>query len=239
MPFLRLSLSLSRFRCRLFLAMFNQYLSTVLVTVVSLSYTVASAPSVYSASPSPEPVLYSWSKDPSCRSTATKSGCQTAAAQVCAADLRTSTSASVRGCTAWYWYDVNNTVPIGDQCMKAFSSILASGIGGAVGYDALERRTKDPIYAIFPANGNGNCFKKLEDNSPPLPTNEFPDGKTLSTCPTSSSKRQDTQLLEDRQSSSANGSVEEAQSDCRIEKRIWGYSCSAICLTSVVTTSWV
>ena len=216
-----------------------QYFLIVLVAMVFVSNTVASAPSTHSTTPSPDSVLYTWSNDPSCQSTATAFDCHTAAAQVCVKNLRTSTSASVRGCTAWYWYDVNNTVPIRDQCTKAFSSILASGIGGALGYDALERRTKDPIYAVFPANGNGNCFKKPEDTSPPLPINEFPNGKILSTCPTSSSKRQDTQLLEDRQSSSANGSVKEAQSDCRIEKRIWGYSCSAICLTSVVTTSWV
>ena len=184
--------------------------------------------------------LFTWSDDPVCSSNITKSDCERAAVQVCgSANLALSLNVTVRGCTAWYWYDTNNTVPTLNQCNQAYDQILASSIGGAMGYRTDGRRTNHPLYVIFPENGNGNCFKASGDMSPPLATNEFANGQTLSTCQQSTARRRTISEAQDFPSSDAKITFEDSQKECRIEKRIWGYSCSAVCLTSVATSSWM
>lgn len=108
-----------------------------------------------------------------------------------------------------------------------------------MGYDRRERRTRDPLYVIYPENGNGNCFKAPWYTSPPLAIDEFANGKTLSTSPTSSSRRRAEKIVEGRQSSQENGSYEDGEKACKLEKTVWGYSCSAVCLATVASSSWM
>lgn len=146
--------------------------------------------------------------------------------------MTTPSNATVRGCTAWYWRDANDTIPTENQCNSAYSHILANGIGGALGYDRRERRTRDPLYVIYPKNGKGNCFKAPQDSSPPLAMNQHANGKSLSTCPTSSSRRRATKITKSRQSSQENDTFEKT---CKLEKTVWRYSCSAVCLATVAS----
>ena len=178
--------------------------------------------------PYQDSLLYTWSSNPVCSSVTLKSDCQRAAVQICGVvRLDSSANVTIGGCTAFYWYDEANTVPTVRQCNDSYNHILANSTGGALGYGTKGRRTNHPIYAIFPEKGNGNCFKAPGDTSPPLATNKFANGQTLSTCPASTSRRR------------AKPTTEESQTECTLEKRVWGYSCSAICLSSVVSTSWM
>lgn len=216
--------------------MFNPCRAVLLAitTIISVSLAAPSS-STYTGS-----ILYEWSKHPACASTTTVPDCKEAAALVCASEnLTVSSTATVGGCTAWYWYDVRNTVPTRKSCNGAYAHILASGIGGALGYSANGSRTNEPLYAIFPSSGNGNCFKAPGDRSAPLAAGTFANGHTLSTCPSSTSRRRAAQVFDSQEHTSGHDASKDSQRHCIIEETIWGYSCSATCLATVATTSWM
>lgn len=45
--------------------------------------------------------------------------------------------------------------------------------------------------------------------------------------------------LEGRQCADCCETWEEVDGDCKIEKTVWGFGCSAVCLTGVVSSSWM
>lgn len=106
-----------------------------------------------------------------------------------------------------------------------------------MGYNAAKVRTDDPLYAIFPKDGNANCFKAMGDTSPVLEVDALPNGGTLATCPVSTSRRRRTlDVLEgrDRAENDDDGATE-----CIIEDWVWGFTCTGVCLAVVTTTSWM
>ena len=139
-------------------------------------------------------------------------------------------------CTAFYWYDAGNTIPKAAECSAAYIKILATSIGGALGYDAAGNRTNDPLYAIYPKDGNANCFKATGDTSPVLAPDAFPGGGTLPTCPVGTSRRRRAlAVLEGRDQGGANDGLVE----CAIEDGVFGSACTVICLATVTTASWL
>lgn len=211
---------------------FSAHLIKAIPTASPLSLYLAS-----SLSPHPNPVQYSWSTEPICKTTARKSDCATAYQALCARpDLGVSDNTTVGDCTAFYWYDTGNTIPQAAECRAAYTKILATSIGGALGYDAAGNRTNEPLYAIYPKDGNANCFKATGDTSPVLAPDALPGGGTLPTCPVGTSRRRRAlALLEGRGQDGANdGSVE-----CVVEDAVWGSACNLVCLATVATTSWL
>lgn len=189
--------------------------------------------------PSPvDSVLYSWSTEPECTTTATQNDCTAAYAALCArTNLDVSDNTTVGDCTAFYWYDTRNTIPTAAECTAAYTQILAISIGGALGYNSTKDRTNDPLYAIFPKDGNANCFKATGDTSPVLAVDALPNGGTLATCPVSTSRRRRAlDVLEgrDRAENEDDGALE-----CVFEDWAWGFTCTGVCLAVVATTSWI
>lgn len=194
---------------------------------------------------SPNPtVFHSWSGDPACNSKACVTDCASAAAAVCDSPLTSSLNVTVNDCTAFYWYNIGNTVPTKESCYAAYTYINDAGakgagpggcggtVGGALGYDASKKRTKDPLFALYPKDGNGNCFKAPGDTSPPTPKDEFTTGAKLSmdSCPDATARRRRSALqrLEGR----------ETEGECIIEIAAWNAGCTAVCLEWVTATAW-
>lgn len=163
------------------------YLTVAAITTFSIRLINAIPAAPASLSP---PVLYTWSTDPVCKTTGKQSDCETAYQTLCARpDLTTSDNTTVGDCTAFYQYDAGNLVPTAATCTAAYEKILDASIGGgAWGYNADETRTDFPLYAVYPKDGNGNCFKAAGDTSPVLAMDALPGGGTLPTCPVSSSR---------------------------------------------------
>ena len=194
--------------------------------------------STASVSPYPDSVLYSWSTDPLCTSAVKKFDCQAASTALCArSNLAVSGNATVGDCTAFYLYDTGNSVPTTLECEAAYTWILAKSIGGALGYDTAHNRTHDPLYAVYPADGNANCFKAPGDTSPVLAPNQMPDGSTLPTCPVGTSRRRRAlEVLEGRDQAETE---DDGVVKCIIEDGIWGLSCNAVCLATVTASTWM
>lgn len=125
------------------------------------------------------PVLYRWSNDPNCDSATTKANCTAAYASIChSGQLTESMKHTVEGCTAWYWVDPGNQIPTAAQCSTSYLEILGTDNGfGSLGYNEEETRTDAPLYAVYPADGNGKCFKAPGDTSPVQAMNAQLNGK--------------------------------------------------------------
>ena len=208
------------------------------VSIICFTHLIKAIPTANLPSPYPESILYSWSTESVCTTTARKSDCTTAFASLCAReDLGVSGNTTVGDCTALYWYDTANTKPTAAECTAAYTQILTASIGGALGYNASQVRTNDPLYAIYPKDGNANCLKAAGDTSPVLAMNALPGGGTLPTCPVSTSRRRRAlELLEGR--GQTNGE-DDGVFGCAIEDGVWQLGCTAVCLATVTTASWM
>ena len=207
------------------------------VSIICFTRLIKAIPTSSLPSPYPDSVLYSWSSEPGCATTAKQSDCTTAFTSLCAReDLGVSGNTTVGDCTALYWYDTGNTKPTAAECTSAYTQILTASIGGALGYNASKLRTNDPLYAIYPKDGNANCLKAAGDTSPVLAMNALPGGGTLPTCPVSTSRRRRALEFVERQEQT-NG--EEDGFGCMIEDGAWTLGCTAVCLATVTTTAWM
>ena len=218
--------------------MLTQSRLTVVAAAIFFAHLINAIPTAPSLSLVSSPVLYSWSTDPICKTTATKPDCLTAYAALCAGpNLGVSNNKTVGDCTAFYWFDPGNTIPTATECTAAYEKILAASIGGAWGYDAAKNRTNDPLYAVYPKDGNANCFKAAGDTSPVLAPNALPGGVTVPTCPASTSRRRRALVaLEGRDEA---GTEDDGVVRCAIEDGVWGVSCTLICLATVTAASWL
>ncbi|KAI9718525.1 MAG: hypothetical protein M1812_003976 [Candelaria pacifica] len=106
---------------------------------------------------------------------------------------------------------------------------------GAMGYDEDGARTATPLYALMPANGNPNCFKRIGDTSPITPANQLADGSTLKTCPRSTSKRTDVAIRDAAADDVSGWNIVK----CGTEDILTLTACTATCITSVLATSWI
>ncbi|KAI4129205.1 MAG: hypothetical protein LQ338_002364 [Usnochroma carphineum] len=195
---------------------------------------------------SPNPtVFHKWSSDPACVSNACVADCRAAATTVCSSpSLSTTLNATVGDCTAFYWYDTGNTIPTKESCISAYNYIndaaktapngCGGTIGGALGYDKNGNRTMDPLFAVYPRDGNANCFKAPDDNTPPKAMDELPNGDKLplNSCPDATSRRRRSAL----QSLEKKGNA--APPPCFIEDLVWGFGCTAVCMTWVTALEW-
>lgn len=213
-------------------------LTVVAVTMFSIRLINAiPTTSSLSSSLSP-PVLYSWSTDPVCKTTTKQSDCEAAYKALCArTDLTISDNTTVGDCTAFYQYDAGNLVPTAATCTAAYTKILAASIGGAWGYNANQTRTDFPLYAVYPKDGNGNCFKAAGDTSPVLAVDALPGGGTLPTCPVSTSRRR--RALEALKGRDQAENGDDGLVECVIEDGVWGISCTAVCLATVTAATWM
>lgn len=215
--------------------MLTQYRLIAMAATILFAHLTTAVPSAPSLSLFPSPVLHSWSADPACKTTATKADCTTAYEALCARpNLSISDNTTVGDCTAFYWYDEGNTLSTAAECTTAFSQILTTSIGGVSGYNAAKNRTNDPLYAIYPKDGNANCFKAPGDTSPVLALDALPGGGMLPTCPISSSRRRRALATLEGRDGDDDGTVK-----CMVEDGVWTVSCTAVCLATVVTTSWL
>ena len=195
-------------------------------------------PTASPLSPYTDSVLYSWSTQSICTTTAIEADCTTAYAALCArANLGVSDNTTVGDCTAFYWYDAGNTIPTPAECTAAYTQILATSIGGALGYNAAKHRTNDPLYAIFPKDGNANCFKAVGDTSPVLAPNALPNGGMLATCPSSTSRRRRALAVLEGRDQAADEDYDVIE--CGIEEGVGGVGCTAVCLATVTAASWM
>ncbi|KAL8831992.1 MAG: hypothetical protein Q9170_005054 [Blastenia crenularia] len=221
--------------------MLSQSYITVLAILLSPLLTNASPQLTDATSPNPT-VFYAWSDDPTCTSKACISDCKAAVTEICnTADFGTMQNATVGDCTAFYWYDIGNNVPTKDSCLSAYNYIINAAkpgpgacggtIGGALGYDKLGNRTHDPLFAVYPRDGNANCFKAPGDTSPVKGKNELPNGGTLDldSCPDATSRRRRSvvQSLEKR-----------SLPPCLIENLEWQLGCNVVCLSWVGGSLW-
>ncbi len=208
---------------------------TVAAAAVFCARLIDAIPTTALLSPYPDSVLYSWSTEPVCTTTAKKTDCKLASASLCArTDLTLTANTTVGDCTAFYWYDTGNTIPTAAECTAAYQQVLATSIGGALGYNAAKNRTNDPLYAVYPKDGNANCFKAAGDMSPVLGMDALPGGGTLPTCPASTSRRR--RALESRDQA---GTEDDGVIRCSIEDGLWTGTCSATCLVTVTATTWM
>ncbi|KAL8721248.1 MAG: hypothetical protein Q9225_002025 [Loekoesia sp. 1 TL-2023] len=204
--------------------MFKQILITVSAVLLSAPSTTAAPQLSDATSPNPT-VFYRWSSDPTCVSKACIADCRAAANAVCSSpDLATTQNATVGDCTAFYWYDAGNTVATKESCISAYNYIndaakpgsdgCGGTVGGALGYDKNGDRTIDPLFAVYPRDGNANCFKAPGDTSPVKARDELPNGKKISLdqclAVTSRRRRSALQRLEKK------GEVEE-HDECIVE----------------------
>ncbi|KAL8686267.1 MAG: hypothetical protein Q9224_005501, partial [Gallowayella concinna] len=204
----------------------------MLAVLLFASPFTAALPQVSDATSANPTVFWPWSSHPDCvsSSTACKADCTTAVKSLCAQNLEEENLIETVGeCTAHYMREIGKTIPTYDQCYSAFAYINDAGkfgpdgcggtFGGGLGWDKNDHRTNDPIFAIYPTKGNGNCFKKLGDTSPPLAQDTAPNGAKLSldSCPSATSRRKRNALQ----------TFEKRQSDlCLVGDTIWTLGCS-------------
>ncbi|KAI4252802.1 MAG: hypothetical protein LQ352_004059, partial [Teloschistes flavicans] len=213
---------------------------TVIAAVLCAVPITLALPQVTDATSANPTVFTPWSSDPACAvgPDACKADCTKAVDTLCRKDLSTDNIIETVGeCTAWYMYDIGNTLPTYDQCYSAFAYINDKGkfgangcggtFGGALGWDKNDTRTKDPAFAIYPKSGNGNCFKKAGDTTPPLAQDALPDGTKLPIhqCPSATSRR-----LRHRRD---DGTIE-----CVVEDAVWQAGCNAVCIASITAATW-
>ncbi|KAL8711709.1 MAG: hypothetical protein Q9220_003880 [cf. Caloplaca sp. 1 TL-2023] len=219
-----------------------------ILNVFIFSSLVAARPQISDAT-SPNPtVFYHWSDDPACDSKACRADCRAAATAVCdsAAPLSRTLNVTVGECTALMYYATGNTVPTKESCYSAFTYINDAGkpktpdgcggtVGGALGYDKDGKRTIDPLFALYPKGGNGNCFKAPGDTSPPKAANELTNGDKLpwGSCPNAARLRKRNALQRLERRDDEDGIVE-----CVVADAVWQVSCNAVCLEWVTATTW-
>ncbi|KAL8908908.1 MAG: hypothetical protein Q9171_005252 [Xanthocarpia ochracea] len=216
------------------------FTTTLAVVLSAAPLTLALPQNTDATANKPKSVFTPWSSDPACAAPATacKADCTRAVDNLCRKDLTTDNIIETVGeCTALYMYEIGNTNPTYDQCYSTFAVINDAGkpgpdgcggtFGGALGYDEKGDRTRDPMYAIYPKSGNGNCFKRLGDTSPPLPLDMLPDGTRLpiDQCPAATSGRKLT--------AGAGDFV-----GCFVEDAAWQIGCNAVCLEWVAALSF-
>ncbi|KAL8766329.1 MAG: hypothetical protein Q9209_006856 [Squamulea sp. 1 TL-2023] len=215
---------------------------TILTGLAALLYAASptlALPQVTDATSNNPTVFTPWSSDPACAAPATacKADCTKAVDNLCRKDLTTPNLIETVGeCTAWYLYEEGNTVPTFEQCYSAFAYINDAGkpgpdgcggtFGGALGWNKLDARTQDPAFAIYPKFGNGNCFKKIGDTSPPLPQDTLPDGTKIpiDQCPVAVNRRQ----LGSPSALSPRGLA-----SCLVHNVAFQFGCNAVCLAWV------
>lgn len=224
--------------------MISQPILTVLAILLSAVPFTTARPQLTDTTSTRPSAFWPWSNDPACASgpTACKTDCTAAVQTLCSKDLGTENLIETVGeCTAWYLYQIGNTMPTKDTCFSAFVYINDAGkfgpdgcggtFGGALGFHEDGNRTQDPAFAIYPKGGNGNCFKALGDNSPPLPQDMLPNGERLpiGSCPSATSRRRRDVLqeLEGRQ-----------LPECLVEDLVWQAGCNAVCLASITASTW-
>lgn len=221
--------------------MLSQAVMMALAVLLSAPFITAMPQISDATSPNPT-VFYRWSSDPACISKACVADCRAAATAVCSSpSLTTNLNATVGDCTAFYWYDMGNTVPTKESCASAYNYINNAGnpgpngcggtIGGALGYDKDGNRTIDPLFAIYPKDGNANCFKAPGDTSPPKPMDELPNGEKLpiGSCPDVTSRRRRSALRELEQ---------RGIPECVVEDMVWNLGCTAVCISWVTASTW-
>ena len=187
--------------------------------------------------------VWTWAKDSAnCTTDTCISDCQAATAETCFySDLKQNNQQTVGDCTAYYWYDAGNTVPSAAQCKASFDHVTgqpsSSGVpddcpgyvGGAIGYDASNKRTNDPLY---PGKGNGNCLKAQGDTSPVLALDALLNERTLSAQTYSASKNKSRRAI-----------IKDKDANAQSSMYTVGYfnvrTCySARCVTSATATGW-
>ena len=205
--------------------------------VLSTTPLALGLPQVTDATSKNPTVFTPWSSHPDCAAPATacKSDCTKAVDSLCRKDLSTENIIETVGeCTAWYLFQIGNTIPTFEQCYSAFAYINDAGkpgpdgcggtFGGASGWDKNGDRTKDPAFAIYPKSGNGNCLRTETPDGPPLAQDMLPDGSripldNLDTCTTAVSRRQ----LPPR---------------CFMENGAFQFGCNAVCITWIASLTW-
>ncbi|KAL8798613.1 MAG: hypothetical protein Q9182_006525 [Xanthomendoza sp. 2 TL-2023] len=225
-------------------------MATLAVLLLASPFTAA-LPQVSDATSANPTVFWPWSSDPACVSspTACKADCTTAVKTLCAKNLKEQNlMETVGGCTAHYMREIGKTIPTYDQCYSAFAYINDAGkpgpngcggtFGGALGWDKDDHRTVDPIFAIYPTNGNGNCFKKFGDTSPPLAQDTLLNGAKipLGSCPSATSRRRRDapQIFE------KNNDIEARDDNlalCFVEDALWTAGCNIGCVDLAVVSS--
>ncbi|KAL9016397.1 MAG: hypothetical protein Q9185_006268 [Variospora sp. 1 TL-2023] len=208
---------------------------SVIALAVLLSTPCTTAlPQISDATSANPTVFYRWSSDPACISNASTDDCRVAHTAICnAPSLSTSLNVTSGTCTAFYWYDIGNTIPSSDSCYSAYTYINDAGkpgsVGGALGYNKDGKRTMDPLFALYPPDGNANCFKAPGDDSRPKAMNELPNGAKLplDLCPVATSRRR-----------SNVPTLEKRISKCVIQDMVWQTGCNAVCLSWVTASSW-
>ncbi|KAL8642580.1 MAG: hypothetical protein Q9226_008492, partial [Calogaya cf. arnoldii] len=165
-----------------------------------------------------ESVLHRWSDHDDCAALkpACKPDCTQAVKNLCAKDLglnrelqRNYIVETLGECTVTYGFEIGNTKPDFKQCYDTFAIINDKGkftvpgvpgecngriFGGAFGWNEKGKRTNDPIYAITPKSGNGNCMMPPgQESSQPLAMDQLPDGTSVpgydQPCPNAISRR--------------------------------------------------
>ncbi|MCJ1337993.1 hypothetical protein MMC09_003277 [Bachmanniomyces sp. S44760] len=216
--------------------------SSIWAAIICCIHLVIAVPSPAADVPLQPSVLYEWSADPKCTDANTcVTDCKQAFAAICQSkDLSVPTNITVNDCTAFYWIDSGNVVPTSLECTAQYTQIVSAAkpgadgcggtIGGALGYTTSANRTNTPIYALYPTDGNANCFKAPGDSSPVLAPNVLPNGAVLDTCPADSSRRRALSRLESRDFTTA---------ECFIEDAAWGAACTGVCMATVTSTAWL
>lgn len=149
-------------------------------------------------------------------------------------------------------WEIGNTVPTKDSCYSAYSYINDAGakgagadgcggtVGGALGFDKNGNRTRDPLFALYPSDGNGNCFKAPDDDTPPKPMDELSNGQKLpmnaESCPVSASRKRRRDALEQLEGRRIGGNA--GPLTCIIGAAGGLAGCSALCIEWVATMSW-
>ncbi|KAI9696219.1 MAG: hypothetical protein M1836_005772 [Candelina mexicana] len=232
-----------------------------------LAFLAASSSLLPSLAAAADPVLVPWSKDPKqCFPTyACATDCAAAYKTLCAQvtankkprddHLKLDAQRVVsKSCLAYYHLGSTSGkshTPFANAaaCEAAFAKIVSDTFvndpkndpqkcgrpAGAMGYDATGARTATPLFAIMPANGNPNCFRKAGDTSPIPSQSQLPDGTEFKTCQRSTSKRTDLAVRDEPIQDVPGLSILK----CAAEDVVTLTACSATCVMTVMTTSWL
>ncbi|KAL8804214.1 MAG: hypothetical protein Q9223_005889 [Gallowayella weberi] len=230
--------------------MIHRMTMAALVVLLFTSPFTAALPQVSDATSANPTVFWPWSSDPACVSspTACKANCTDAVKSLCAKDLKEENLTETVGeCTVHYMREIGNTIPTYDQCYSAFAYINDAGkpgpdgcggtFGGALGWDKNDNRTIDPIFAIYPTNGNGNCFKRLGDTSPPLAQDTLPNGAKIpiGSCPSATGRRR-RDALQTFEKKHDIQSRDDNMIKCFVEDTLWTAGCNVGCVDMAVIT---
>ena len=222
--------------------MSSHYICTTLAVILYAAPFTLGLPQVTDATSQNPTVFTPWSSHADCAAPATacKSDCTQAVKNLCEKDLTTENIIETVGeCTAWYLYQIGNTLPTFDQCYSAFAYINDAGkpgpegcggtFGGALGWDKNGDRTHDPAFAIYPKSGNGNCMRTETPESPPLAQHMLLDGTEIpiDQCPAAVGRRQ----LE-------GGHGLKPIPRCFVENGAFQLGCNVVCISWIASLTW-